>query len=57
VLVLEKGPLFRPQYQNSDGLSDFKRDELFATGTEKRIGIPGVGNGCAPWSGVTQEVL
>ena len=44
VLVLEKGPLFRPQYQNSDGLSDFKRDELFATGTEKRIGIPGVGN-------------
>jgi choline dehydrogenase-like flavoprotein len=30
VLILEKGPLFKPQYQNPNGLSDFKRDELFA---------------------------
>ncbi len=44
VLVLEKGPLFRPQYQASNGLSDFKRDELFATGAEKQIRIPGMNN-------------
>lgn len=37
VLVLEKGPLFRPQYQTPDGLSDFKRDELIADGPEKTI--------------------
>ena len=37
VLVLEKGPLLRPQYQTADGLSDFKRDELFSTGPEKRL--------------------
>jgi len=44
VLILEKGPLFRPQYQNPNGLSDFKRDELYADGPEKRIQIPGVAN-------------
>jgi choline dehydrogenase-like flavoprotein len=44
VLVLEKGPLFLAQHQSTNGLSDFKRDELFATGTEKRINIPGVRN-------------
>lgn len=44
VLVLEKGPLFRPQYQSQNGLSDFKRDELFATGPEKIIRVPGVEN-------------
>ncbi|MBW4699770.1 MAG: GMC family oxidoreductase [Aphanocapsa lilacina HA4352-LM1] len=44
VLVIEKGPLFRPQYQSPNGLSDFKRDELFATGPEKRIRVPGVSN-------------
>ena len=32
VLILEKGPLLQPQYLSEDGLSDFKRDELFATG-------------------------
>ncbi|WP_017749551.1 GMC oxidoreductase [Scytonema hofmannii] len=37
VLILEKGPLLKPQYQNPDGLSDFKRDELFADGPAKRI--------------------
>ena len=35
VLVLEKGPLLRPQYLSPDRLSDFKRDELFATGAER----------------------
>ena len=40
VLMLEKGPLFKPQYQDARGLSDFKRDELFATGPEKRINLP-----------------
>jgi choline dehydrogenase-like flavoprotein len=44
VLVLEKGPLMRPQYQDPHGLSDFKRDELFATGPEKRIELEGVVN-------------
>ena len=37
VLILDKGPLLKPQYQNADGLSDFKRDELFADGPAKRI--------------------
>lgn len=37
VLMLEKGPLYLPQYQEPTGLSPFKRDELFATGPEKRI--------------------
>src|SRR5437899_2688098 len=44
VLVIEKGPLFKPQYQNPDGLSDFKRDEMFSTGPEKRIQVAGVAN-------------
>jgi len=44
VLMLEKGPLLRTQYQAPDGTSDFKRDETFATGSEKRITVPGVAN-------------
>lgn len=44
VLVLEKGPLLQPQYLSENGLSDFKRDELYATGSEKRIGINDVAN-------------
>lgn len=44
VLMLEKGPLLRTQQQSPDGLSDFKRDELFATGAEKRLTVPGVAN-------------
>ncbi|MFM6896869.1 MAG: NAD(P)-binding protein, partial [Microcystis panniformis] len=44
VLILEKGPLLKPQYQNADGLSDFKRDELISDGTEKRIQVPGMAN-------------
>lgn len=37
VLVLEKGPLFLSQAQAANGLSDFKRDELYAYGAEKRL--------------------
>ena len=44
VLVLEKGPKFLTQYQAGGGLSDFKRDELQATGPEKRINLDGVAN-------------
>src|SRR6266496_3758135 len=44
VVVLDKGPLLRTQYQDPDGLSDFKRDELLATGPEKRIRVPRVVN-------------
>jgi choline dehydrogenase-like flavoprotein len=44
VLVLEKGPLLLTQDQSPAGLSDFKRDETFATGSEKRITIPDVEN-------------
>jgi choline dehydrogenase-like flavoprotein len=44
VLMLEKGPLLLTQAQSGDGLSDFKRDETFATGSEKRITIEGVNN-------------
>ncbi|RVM04191.1 GMC family oxidoreductase [Sinorhizobium meliloti] len=42
VLVLEKGPLLRPQDEapGDPKPSDFKRDELFATGPEKRLTIP-----------------
>ncbi|HEY0707580.1 MAG TPA: GMC family oxidoreductase, partial [Polyangia bacterium] len=44
VLVIDKGPLFYTQYQAPDGLSDFKRDELFATGPEKILKQPGMAN-------------
>jgi len=44
VLMLEKGPLLRTQQQAPDGLSDYKRDELFATGAEKRLTVPGMAN-------------
>jgi choline dehydrogenase-like flavoprotein len=40
VLVLEKGPLFRPQYQTHNGRSEFKREELISDGPEKRVQIP-----------------
>jgi choline dehydrogenase-like flavoprotein len=44
VLVLDKGPLLRPQYQTANGLSDFKRDEMFSTGPAKRLQVRGVAN-------------
>jgi choline dehydrogenase-like flavoprotein len=44
VLVLEKGPLLRPQYQDPTGLSGFKRDEMFSSGPEKRVRVEGMAN-------------
>jgi choline dehydrogenase-like flavoprotein len=44
VLVLEKGPLFKPQYQYPSRRSPFKRDELISDGPEKIIDIPNVMN-------------
>jgi choline dehydrogenase-like flavoprotein len=44
VLMLEKGPLLRTQQQSPNQLSDFKRDEMYATGPEKQITVPGVAN-------------
>lgn len=44
VLVVEKGPLFRPQADDPWKLSDYKRDELISDGPEKRLTIPGLGN-------------
>ncbi len=44
VLVLDKGPLLRTQEEHPLGVSDFKRDELFATGPEKRLNLAGVAN-------------
>src|SRR5687768_5808240 len=49
VLVLEKGPLLRPQYQTRNGLSDFKRDEQFSTGPAKRLTIQGLANSGATY--------
>lgn len=50
VLVLEKGPLFKPQYHLACGLSDYKRDELFATGAEKRLQVPVANQGASFYS-------
>src|SRR5436853_3025126 len=44
VLMLEKGPLFRPQNDDPWGLSDYKREELISDGPEKRLAIPGLRN-------------
>ncbi|MFN7899828.1 MAG: GMC oxidoreductase [Synechococcaceae cyanobacterium] len=44
VLMLEKGPLLRPQHERADASSGFKRDELISNGAEKRITIPDVAN-------------
>lgn len=44
VLVLEKGPLFDAQANNSQQPSQFKRDELLANGPEKILKLPGVSN-------------
>ena len=44
VLVLDKGPLLRTQAEHPLGVSDFKRDELFATGAEKRLTLTGIAN-------------
>lgn len=44
VLVLEKGPLLTPQAADGSRRSGFRRDELLATGAEKRIRLPGLAN-------------
>jgi choline dehydrogenase-like flavoprotein len=44
VLMLEKGPLFRPQRDDPFGLSDYKRDELISDGPEKILTVPGLAN-------------
>lgn len=49
VVVLEKGPLLRPQGQTRNGLSDFKRDEQFSTGPAKRLQIQGLANSGAAY--------
>jgi len=47
VLMLEKGPLFRPQ--SAGALSSFKRDELISDGHEKILNLPGVTNDGQPF--------
>jgi len=47
VLILEKGPLLSAQYQDPRGLSEYKRDELLATGSEKRIQHPVANQGAS----------
>lgn len=49
VLLLEKGPLMRCQYQTPDQLSDFKRDEMFATGPEHILDLDGMKNNGAAY--------
>src|SRR5436190_9892363 len=44
VLMIEKGPLFRPQADDRMGVSDYKRDELMSDGPEKRLTIPDLAN-------------
>ena len=47
VLILEKGPLFKPQ--SPTDLSSFKRDELISDGHEKILDLPGMGNNGEPF--------
>jgi choline dehydrogenase-like flavoprotein len=44
VLVLEKGPLLRPNYQEPSNRSPFRRDEVISDGPEKILKIPTVAN-------------
>lgn len=44
VLVLEKGPMLLPNYQVPGKRSDFRRDELYASGPEKILRIHQVAN-------------
>jgi choline dehydrogenase-like flavoprotein len=44
VLVIDKGPFFRPQADDPMGLSDYKRDELISDGPEKKLVIAGLAN-------------
>ena len=49
VLILEKGPLFRPNYQAPGRRSSFRRDELISDGPEKILNIDGVANKVASY--------
>lgn len=49
VLVLEKGPLFKPQQNADSTLSAFKRDELISDGAEQIIKIKQASNFGAPF--------
>jgi len=50
ILILEKGPRLRTEDDDpAHHRSDFKRDELFNAGPEKRINIPGVVNTGQPF--------
>lgn len=49
VLILEKGPLFVPQFASDNGRSSFKRDEMISDGFEKRLQIPAVRNNGASY--------
>src|SRR5690242_1450227 len=49
VLVIEKGPLFKPQNEASSSLSAFKRDELISDGTEQIIKVKDAGNNGQPF--------
>ena len=44
VLVFDKGPLLRPHYQVPGERSDFRRDELYGSGPEKILRLPGLAN-------------
>ena len=44
VLVIDKGPFFRPQADDPMGLSDYKRDELISDGPEKQLTFSGLAN-------------
>ncbi len=50
VLVLEKGPGFKPQYQYKNKRSDYKRDELISDGPEKVINLPVDNKGASYYS-------
>ncbi len=44
VLILDKGPLIKAQYDYPQRRGPFKRDELISDGPEKIIAVPGVEN-------------
>lgn len=44
VLVLEKGPFKRTQADSFMGVADWKRDEMYDSGFQKRLQIPGISN-------------
>jgi len=55
VLMLEKGPGFRVQGERGRQTSNYRRDELFATGHEKIITTSGVANQGPPSTAPTSN--